>query len=64
MSAPTKLAHPMVVQSHRPNPRRLHRADCWHCWPSLGTKLVPATRQEARTLPTCYHCARAEQAGR
>jgi len=55
---PASLARPMVVEGHRPRPRRLHRADCPHCEPP--TVLVEASPEEIRTTPLCATCAGAE----
>jgi hypothetical protein len=65
---PSPLAQPVVVEAH---PTMLHRADCWHFYDATNappgvqpTVTRPATKQEAATLPTCYHCGRREAAER
>ena len=54
-----------VVVADRP-PRMLHRADCFHLVvPNPGaapSSTRPPTLTEARTLPICATCRRAEEA--
>lgn len=42
-------------------PDRLHRADCPHLFPSHGVFVRPARVGEARTLPVCKFCEKAER---
>ena len=53
----------VVVVAGRPD--MLHRADCWHLTipnpGALPSRTRPARLSEARTLPVCFHCDRAEQ---
>jgi hypothetical protein len=66
--AATHPRSPVVVITHgepHSGQRMLHRADCYHLTvPNPGAEpsvVRPATLHEARTLPVCMHCDRAEQ---